>query len=158
MQLRRFFVLALAAAIAAASMGSSARAATGDAVMAPVRKFVAAFNRSDVAALTSSCTSQAQIIDDFAPHVWSGSGACAAWMSAYADYAKTSGITKGVVTLGKPWHADVTGNRAYVVVPATFAYEQNGKPVAMNGSVMTLALRKTAGGWLIAGWAWADGP
>ncbi|MDQ6768152.1 MAG: hypothetical protein M3Z41_10125, partial [Candidatus Eremiobacteraeota bacterium] len=63
--------------------------------------------------------------------------------------------TDEIVTLGTPWHVDVTGDRAYVVVPVTYAYKQNGKPGMESASVFTVALQKIAAGWRITGWAWA---
>jgi ketosteroid isomerase-like protein len=77
------------------------------------------------------------------------------WSNAYDANAKQNGITDGIVTLGTPWHVDVTGDRAYVVNPVTYTYKQRGQPVVESGSVFTLALRKVAAGWRITGWAWA---
>ena len=50
---------------------------------------------------------------------------------------------------------DVTGDRAYVVVPASYKYKEHGKPVSETGSTFTVALQKGPAGWLIAGWAWS---
>jgi hypothetical protein len=50
----------------------------------------------------------------------------------------------------------VTGDRGYVVVPVTYTYKQNGKPVVEPGSVWTFALQKMSTGWHITGWAWAQ--
>jgi hypothetical protein len=63
-------------------------------------------------------------------------------------------ITDGIATLAKPKHVDVTGDRAYAVVPATYTYKENGKKVAESGSFLTVALQKSAAGWVITGWAW----
>jgi hypothetical protein len=49
----------------------------------------------------------------------------------------------------------VTADRAYIVVPATYAYKQKGKPMKESGSTLTLALQKGATGWRITGWAWS---
>ena len=51
---------------------------------------------------------------------------------------------------------DVTGDRAYVVVPATYTYKQKGKPVTESDAVWIFAMQKLASGWRIAGWAWAQ--
>lgn len=55
------------------------------------------------------------------------------WMNDYDAYAKKNGITDDLVTLGQPTHVDLTGDRAYVVVPANFKYKKNGKPTNENG-------------------------
>jgi hypothetical protein len=60
------------------------------------------------------------------------------------------------VTISKPRRVAVTGDRAYVVVPATYKYKQKGKPVTESGAVWTFALQKLTGGWRVAGWAWAQ--
>ena len=51
----------------------------------------------------------------------------------------------------------VTGDSAYVVVPATMTFKVGGKQVTQSGAVFTVALRKLADGWRIAAWAWAKG-
>ena len=49
--------------------------------------------------------------------------------------AKKNGITNGIVTLGAPLHVDVTADRAYVVVPANYKFQQKGKSVQETGSL-----------------------
>lgn len=128
----------------------------GQGPMAAVNQFVDALNKGDLRAAAAACARPASVVDDFPPHEWQGSTACADWGAAFAAYNEQNGITNGVVRLGKPWHVDVTGDRAYVVVPASFAYRQHGKEVDESGSVFTLALRKMGAAWRIAGWSWAD--
>ena len=124
-------------------------------VMAPVRQFVDGFNKGDAKSAVAACADQTMIIDDFPPHLWQGAGACASWASAYEADAKKNGIVDGVVTLGKPRQVDITGDVAYVVVPASFSYKQNGKLVKEAGATFTLVLQKGMAGWRITAWAWA---
>jgi hypothetical protein len=56
--------------------------------------------------------------------------------------------------LGHSRHVDVTGDRAYVVVAADYAYRQHGKAVEETGSLLTLALQEGAAGWRITAWSW----
>jgi hypothetical protein len=65
-----------------------------------------------------------------------------------------NGITDESVTLSKPRHIDITADRAYVVVPATYSYKEKGTLVKEPGSIWTLALKKGEAGWRITGWAW----
>lgn len=123
-------------------------------VMATVHQFANGFNQGDANSLVASCADQASVIDDFPPHAWQGPGACKMWMNDYDAYAKTNGITGGAVTLGQPRHIDITGDRAYLVVPANFVYKKNGKPTNENGSTFIVALQKTGGAWRITAWAW----
>ena len=74
---------------------------------------------------------------------------------AYDADVKKNGITDGFVTLGKPRHVDVVGDHAYVVVPATYTWKQNGKPMKESGSTFTLALQKVGTGWRIVAWTWS---
>ena len=101
------------------------------------------------------CAEQTSIIDEFPPHEWHGAGACAKWAGDYESNAKKEGITDGVVTLGKPRHVDITGDRAYVVVPANYTFKQKGKAKKETNAMMALALQKGSTGWHIVGWSWA---
>ena len=120
--------------------------------MATVKAMVDNFNKGDTAATVATCAPQTAIIDDFPPHTWQS---CSAWDAALSAFNTAHGMTDGIETLGTPWHVDVAGNVAYVVVPTTYAYKVRGKPVTESGSVWTLVLRKTAAGWRITSWAWA---
>jgi hypothetical protein len=124
-------------------------------VIASVTRFVEGFNKGDTKTLVKSCSSETAIIDEFPPHVWHGVGACAAWARDYNANAKRLDITDGVVTLGKATHVDVTGDRAYVVIPSDYSFKQKGKPVKETGSAFSFAMQKVGPTWKIAGWSWA---
>ena len=142
------FVLAV---LAAAPISASEKA---DA-MAIVNQFTESFNKGDEKGAVAACADQTSIIDEFAPHEWHGSGACAKWMADFDADAKKNGITDGHVTLSKPWHIDVTTDRAYIVVPVNYTFKQNGKAMKEIGSILTVALQKEQAGWRITGWAWS---
>jgi len=142
------FVLAV---LAAAPISASEKA---DA-MAIVNQFTESFNKGDEKGAVAACADQTSIIDEFAPHEWHGSGACAKWMADFDADAKKNGITDGHVTLSKPWHIDVTTDRAYIVVPVNYTFKQNGKATKEIGSILTVALQKEQAGWRITGWAWS---
>ena len=67
------------------------------------------------------------------------------------------GASGYVVTLSEPLHNNVTGDSAYVVVPASMTFQVQGKQITQTGALFTVALRKLADGWRIAAWAWAKG-
>ena len=125
------------------------------AVMAVVNQFTDAFNKGDTKTAAATCAEQTSIIDEFPPHEWHGAGGCAKWMADYDADAKKNGITDGNVKLGTAKHVDVTGDRAYVVVPADYTYKMKGKPVKETASLLTVALQKSASGWKITGWSWS---
>lgn len=143
----------VALAVMLLTVGPAAATDKTDA-MAPVQQFIDGFNKGDFKTAAAACAEQTSIIDDFPPHEWHGAGACAAWANDFDAFAKKNGITNGVVTLGKPRHVDVTGDRAYVVAPTSFAYKENGKPKKETGATLTIALQKGAAGWRMTGWAW----
>ncbi len=156
MNFRRSAMLTLTVGLILVFAAGSAAASEQIAVMATVHQFVDGFNKGDVKSALAACASPASIIDDIPPHEWHGPTACSDWSSAYNANAKKNEITDGIVTLGTPWHVDVTGGRAYVVVPVTYTYKQKGIPVTESGSIFTVALKKVAAGWRITAWAWAQ--
>jgi ketosteroid isomerase-like protein len=155
MDFRRFARLTLAAGFTLVFAAGAAAATEQTAVMATVHQFIDGFNKGDAKTALAACASPVSIIDDIPPHEWHGPTACADWANDYNANAKKNGITDGIVTLGAPWHIDVTGDRAYIVVPVKYTYTQNGKPVTESGSVLTVALKEIAAGWRITGWTWA---
>lgn len=144
-------LVVLAAVILAAAPNALAQQKD---VMAPVHQFVDGFNKGDTKSALAACADQTSIIDEFPPHEWHGAGACAKWADDYDANAKKDGITNGMVILGKPRHVDVTGDLAYVVVPASYRFKQKGKPVAEIGSMLTVALQKGPAGWRMTAWTW----
>jgi len=152
----RISAIALAVALTASAWSVTAAAAsdTSD-IAATINQYNNAFNKNDAKTANALCTSQTIIIDDFAPHAWQGATTCDDWWKALEDSDKKGGVTDGIVTLGKAWHVTVTGDRGYAVYPSHYSYKLNGKSVVEQG-VWTFAMQKAAGGWRIAGWAWAQ--
>jgi ketosteroid isomerase-like protein len=142
--------LALATVLVAASSLHAQQAE----VTAAATTFVEGFNKGDTKALSKSCATETSIIDEFPPHEWHGTGACVAWARDYNANAKKEGITDGVVVLNKPTHVDVTGDRAYVVIPSDYTWKQKGKAMKETGSTFTFAMRKVGPSWKIIGWSW----
>ena len=151
MTMQKLFIALIAIALTA---GSAAASGTTD-VMATVRQFADAFNKSDVKALTATSADDMAIIDEFPPYEWHGAGALAKWLADYEVDARKEGITDGRVTLGRPRHVDIAADRAYVVIPSNYNYKKKGKRVKETGSLWTFALQKGAAGWRITGWSWA---
>jgi hypothetical protein len=129
-------------------------AAASGGPMDPINQFIGGISHNDTKSAAAAYAPTASIIDEFAPHHWQGATAFSDWNRDYGADSKKNGITDPVVTLGKPMQNVVSGDRAYVVVPATYSFKQHGKPVQESDSIMTFALQKLASGWRIAGWAW----
>jgi ketosteroid isomerase-like protein len=151
--LRNCLLALFAVAWAVAPAAASEKSEKAD-IMATVNQFNDGMNKGDIKTALATCAAPSSIIDEFPPHEWQGATACADWANDFDAYNKKNGITDSIATLGKPRHVDVTGDRAYVVVPATYTYKQNGKPVTESGSTLTVALQKVAAGWRMTGWAW----
>jgi len=123
-------------------------------VQATVDKWVGDFNRGDYKSFVDSCTKTAAIVDGFPPYAWPS---CAEWIAAYDANNRAISATHGTLTIGKPIYSEISGDRAYIIYPATFSDVQKGKPVSYKGS-WTMTLRKMLDGWTFTGSAsaWGD--
>jgi ketosteroid isomerase-like protein len=126
--------------------------------MTAVRQYVEAFNKGDEGAMVATCANPASILDGLAPHVWQGPTACQDWYRDALAAGEREGASNYLVTLGEPRHVDISGDRAYVVVPATMTFKVHNKNVTQSGSTFTVALRQFGDRWRITAWAWAQGP
>jgi ketosteroid isomerase-like protein len=155
----KFILPFFAAAVLTAAAAPAAQSGP-DAVMAVIHQFVDGFNKGDMKAALAVCASPASIIDEFAPHHWDGPNACADWARDLAAANAKAGVTGGIVTLGRAWILNVTGDRngnyAYVVIPASYSYRVHGTAAKELGSVFTLALKTTPAGWRIVAWSWSE--
>jgi SnoaL-like domain len=125
--------------------------------MAAVHQYIDGFNNGDAEVMAATFAVPGSILDGMAPHVWQGPTATQDWYRAVLVEGEQHGASDYVVTLGEPLHTNVTGDSAYVVVPATMAFNVHGKQVMQTGAVFTVALRKLAERWRIAAWVWAKG-
>ena len=128
-----------------------------DTPLATVLKYLDAFNRGDQNGMAATFAVPGHILDGMAPHVWQGATATQDWYADVLVEGKEHGASGYLVSVGEPLHNDVTGDSAYVVLPATMTFDLKGTKVAQSGAVFTVALRKTADGWRVAAWAWAKG-
>jgi len=147
----RVIVAACVIALVVASAGASDQTD----VMAVVKRFIDSLNKGDAKTACSTCATPSSIVDEFPPYGWQGATACADWATDFGAHNKKNGITDPAVTLGKARHVDVSEDRAYAVIPATFSCKEKGKKLTESGSVFTAALQKSTAGWVITGWAWS---
>ena len=97
------------------------------------------------------------ILDGMAPHVWHGPAAPLDWYRDVLAEGEHAGVSGYVVNVGDPRHSNITGDAAYVVVPASMKINVQGMEVTQTGATFTVALRKLPEGWRIAAWAWTKG-
>lgn len=153
--MKKIWIALATVLVATASPVRAQQAAQQADVMAAVNRFVDGFNKGDTKTLVKSCITEPTIIDEFPPYAWHGVGACAEWVKDYNAFAKKFEVTDEVMTLGKPTHVDVTGDRAYVVIPSDYTFKQKGKSGKETGSAFTFVMQKVGQSWKVAGWSWA---
>jgi ketosteroid isomerase-like protein len=136
----------IALAVGVLTAGPAVASDKGD-IMAVLKQW----NDADIVA---ACADDASVIDDIPPYEWHGPSACSNWKKDYDAYLQKNGMTDATGTIGKPRQFTITGDHAYAVLPATFAFTKDGKPVKLTATA-TFSLHKTAAGWRITGWAWA---
>ena len=141
---------------AASTLALSAPAAAGpaDDAMAVVASTMDKFNAGDANAFIAAHTPDATIVDEFAPYQWRGQGSAARWMADYGKDAAARKISGGRVDYGKPVQASGTANSAYIVLPVTYSFTQDGRKMSAKGS-MTFVMSKAGDAWKIAGWTYA---
>ena len=143
-------------ALVSMCVGSPVQAQTTDPqVIAPITKFIDAFNKGDMAGAAATHAAEADLVitDEVPPFLWRGAQALKAWAADLEADGKKNGMTDEKVTLSPATRVESNGADAYVVVPAVFTFKQKG--AAMRESAhMTFVLKKGATGWLIHGWTW----
>ena len=125
--------------------------------LAAVHQYINAFNKGDGEAMAATFAVLGSILDGMAPHVWRGPTASQDWYRDVLIEGEQHGASDYFVTLGEPLHNNITGDSAYVVVPATMTFKVRGQQVTQTGAIFTVALRRLDVGWRIAAWAWAKG-
>jgi ketosteroid isomerase-like protein len=125
--------------------------------MAAIGQYIDAFNRGDAVGMAAAFAPTGSILDGMAPHLWVGPAAAQDWYRDVLIEGEHLGAAGYHVTLGEPLHNDVTGDAAYVVVPATMTFQVKGQQVTQTGARFIVALRKVDDGWRIAAWSWAKG-
>jgi hypothetical protein len=143
----------LSLACVAAFSATAAMAAGNAALEAPIHQFIDDFNKGDAAGAAATHLPSVSIVDEVPPHLWVGPKAFATWAADLAKNDMAHGITKEAVELGAVKREVVEGKSAYVVMAATYTFEQNGKAMH-EPAQMTFAMKKVADGWKIAGWTW----
>jgi hypothetical protein len=139
-----------------AMITAAAAHAADSAVTAPIRTMMAAFNKGDVALAKSTHVAAPMIVDEpTAPFAWSGPNAFDDWLAALGKAEAKAGKTGGKVALGPFTRTSVMGDRAYVVVPSTYTFQQAKRTMRETGT-MTFALVKQAADWKIQAWTWSS--
>ncbi|HWF00726.1 MAG TPA: nuclear transport factor 2 family protein [Caulobacteraceae bacterium] len=153
-------LLALAAAPAlAATPAAKAPAAKMTGAKTPAQVAREFFNDGNTGKMKEGMAliePDAAMIDEFAPHVWTGPDAAQHWLDGFGAWMKANGVTKDEVHMGAVSYSQVDGDTAYVDASATETWMQKGKAMSRPGH-LALAFKKEAGGWKISGLGWGGG-
>jgi hypothetical protein len=141
-------------AACAAPAAAPPAANPADAATSFVTTIIDKFNGGDTKGWVSAQENNTYIVDDFGPHVWTGSGSAQRWLDDYTKMAKAQGITAGRVDYEKAIATDAGPNSAYVVLPTTYRFVQNGAKMASPGS-MTFVVKRDGKDWKIASWTYS---
>lgn len=138
----------IALAVSVVTAGSAVASDKGD-IMAVLKHWI-----SGEAGTVATCADDAAVIDDIPPFEWHGPGACSRWQKDNDAYTQREEITDASFTIGNPLQLIISGDRAYAVLPSTFAATHKGKR-ERGTATTTFVLHKTAAGWQITAWTWA---
>lgn len=151
----------LAAAPPAAAPSAAAAPAVATQVANPAADATAAvttwldkFNAGDTKAFLAAHQDDALIVDEFGRHLWTGPASAQHWLDDYMKDSKERGVSGGRVDYGKPLQASSDGTTAYVVLPTTYRFMQNGKKMSGEGN-MTFVMKKNGKDWKIASWTYS---
>lgn len=148
------FSLVLVCVLAVGVATPAVRAAGPDDPVAPARQFIDGFNTGNVqSAFAAYASGPITIVDEFAPHLWTGADAAHHWADDYDKHAQATGVSDGSVSYDKPTRMEVAGEFAYVVMPTVYHYKEHGKATQEEGQ-MTFVLNREAGTWKIRAWTW----
>ena len=122
-----------------------------------VNTYIDAFNNADADAMAAAFDSEGSILDGMPPHLWMGATAAQDWYRDVLVEAEHHGASGYSVALEEPLHQTITGDSAYVAVPAAMTCMVGDQQVTQTGAFFTVALRRRVDGWRIAAWAWTKG-
>ena len=84
-------------------------AGPGD-VTVPIHQFIDGFNTGDVkSAYAAYATGDIVIVDEFAPHLWTGPHAPQQWAADYDKHTQATGVSDGTVKYGAPTRTENRG-------------------------------------------------
>ncbi len=127
--------------------------AAGTDVETTITQFSAALHAGDSQAARNFLTARTVILDDVAPYYWSGAKAFESWQADLAKASAARGMREEDAALGAPTRVEVTGDRAYAILPATHTFKMKGR-VMREVAQLTFILAKDPAGWKITSWAW----
>jgi ketosteroid isomerase-like protein len=146
--------LAVSAASIAPAAAATGAAATRAAVWAPIQVFADAFNKGDAKTAATMLAPEIVVVDNVAPHLFTGKAAFENWGKALAADDTATGSSDGSVALAKPTNVIVSGDDAYVVAPAVYSFKRKGAAMQDRAQMVFTLHKGATGGWLITSSTW----
>ena len=150
----RYSVFLVAASIGIGRAAFAQAASPAEDTTRFVTSTIDKFNGGDVDAWLAAQADNTLIVDEFAPHSWSGAGSPRRWLDAYGKDSQASGVSNPRVDYGKPLDAVSDGKSAYVVLPTTYRFTQKGIKMAEPSS-MTFVMNHDGAKWKIISWTYS---
>ena len=148
----------LLALLTSALLAPAALAAPADDALKPINQLIAGLNKGDMKAVGAAyAPGDITIIDEFAPHLWTGPKAAQGWAAGFDKMGKDLVLTDAALKNARPIRTEVDATTGYVVMSVLYTYKDHGKPMAEDGR-MTFALAKVGPAWKIKGWTWTSPP
>jgi ketosteroid isomerase-like protein len=143
--------------LAAALAGSSAATASGEApqLEASLDHFCDLVNQGDAPAALAYFLPDASIVEDLAPYSWRGPAAGTEWLQAMNTNAERSGMSGVNMHFLPATMVQITGDRAYAVIPGDLTYSFKDGTVRHAQGHVTFSLQRVAARWRIGSLTWA---
>ena len=142
--------------VAAALAGSPAASQTGEAgqLEASLDHFCELVNQGDAPSAVAYFLPDASIVEDLAPYSWQGPTAGMQWLQAMNANAERSGISAINMHFLPATTVQITGARAYAVIPGDLTYSFKDGTIQHAQGHVTFALQKVAASWRIETLTW----
>lgn len=158
MSARFFTALLLASALVSPALGAPPAAAPAeDKVLAPFRAFMDALNTGDTKAAVAAYTSDAVIVDEFAPFLWRGNKAFADWHADLIVAEKALGMANLHEAAAAPTQFEIEKDMAYAIIPTHLTFTEKGRHATEDGTY-TVTLTLTKAGWRMTSCTWTTKP
>jgi ketosteroid isomerase-like protein len=147
---------AIALALSLAAGGASAQLSPGsDPVLATITRMTEAANKGDAPTVFAAFTASPMIVEDLAPYRWQGPGTPQAWLEGMGANAQAHGYTAITMKLRPPTRIEITGERAYAIVPGTLSYTLKDGHSEHADGLITFLLLRSAADWKIDSLIWS---
>jgi ketosteroid isomerase-like protein len=153
--MRRHAVI-LAFAVSLFASGAVAQVAAGPGpVMSTITRMTEAVNRGEMPTAFAAFTASPWIAEDGPPYAWHGPGAPQAWIASMGANAQAQGMTAIEMKLSAPTRVEISGDRAYALVPGRLSYTMKDGHSEHADGVLTFTLQRLGSDWKIETLVWS---